>query len=184
MGFVYTLIFTTDSPNWLMENLLSTILMLVVLGLSRRFPLSEAAYLVFFLFLYLHLFGAMYSYAENPLGKILMGIMGSSRNHYDRIVHFSFGLFGAYFLFDFLRNHTLLRAWWLFFLPVELMISVSALFEIVEMVWAQLTYPDLGPAFLGHQGDPWDAQKDILLASTGAFITAGICLLRHRNLLR
>ena len=39
--------------------------------------------------------------------------------------------------------------------------------EIIEAAVAQLVRPDLGLAFLGAQGDPWDAQHDMLAATCG-----------------
>jgi putative membrane protein len=44
------------------------------------------------------------------------------------------------------------------------------LYELIEWLSAVMFGGDLGAAFLGSQGDEWDAQKDMALASLGALI--------------
>ena len=44
------------------------------------------------------------------------------------------------------------------------------LFELIEWGAAELFGGDLGVAYLGTQGDLWDAQKDMAMATLGAVI--------------
>jgi len=133
----------------------------------------------------LHAVGAHYTYAEVPFGFWLQDTLNHSRNHFDRIVHFSFGLFMAYPIREvFLREaHT--KGFWAYYLPLDVTLAFSGLYEIIEWGAAMTTNPELGTAYLGTQGDEWDAQKDMSLAAAGALIcmtlTAAIRSRRPRN---
>ena len=61
------------------------------------------------------------------------------------------------------------------------LISVSGLFEVIESWVAQLVSPELGDAYLGTQGDIWDAQKDMTMAIIGALIAVGLTYAMSRN---
>ena len=94
--WAWTFIGTTDRANWITENVLT---MVFIGGLAltyRRFQFSNLSYTLMFVYILLHIYGAMYTYAENPLGYWLQDLFHGERNHYDRIVHFSFGLLLAY----------------------------------------------------------------------------------------
>lgn len=59
---------------------------------------------------------------------------------------------------------------WGYFLPLDVVTATSALYELIEWGAAAALGGDLGTAYLGTQGDPWDAQKDMALATLGAII--------------
>ncbi|MBV6404787.1 MAG: Inner membrane protein YjdF [Flavobacteriales bacterium] len=173
-GFVlvwaWTFIGTSDRANWITENAL-TILFVGGLALThRRFRFSDLSYMLMFVYILLHVYGAMYTYAENPLGHWLQGLFGSARNHYDRIVHFSFGFLLAYPMRDYFKNHFQWPAWVCWVLPVEITMSFSAAYELIEWAVADVFFPAQGHAYLGTQGDIWDAQKDMALAFSGAVL--------------
>jgi len=122
----------------------------------------------------LHVYGAKYTYAENPFGYWLKDYFSLERNHYDRIVHFSFGFLLAYPMRElFLRwlKYPTTVSW---VLPIEITLSVSALYELIEWAVADVFFKAQGVAYLGTQGDIWDAQKDIFLAFMGAIISTTI----------
>lgn len=168
ISFLTTAIVTRDGANWLIENTLSTIL-LGILALSYRYrPLSDMSYLMLALFMMLHIYGAMQSYSLNPLGLFIKEVFGLERNYYDRIVHFSLGFLASYALFDYAISYLKVPRGWALLIPIEMTLSISGAFEIVEYLWASTAYPELGPAYLGHQGDVWDAQKDMLIATAGS----------------
>ena len=62
------------------------------------------------------------------------------------------------------------RGFWGYFLPLDLTMSTSMLYELIEWGAAVVFGGDLGQAYLGTQGDVWDAHKDMALASLGALI--------------
>ena len=140
----------------------------------------------------LHTVGAHYTYAEVPydawsealLGMKLNDVLGLERNHFDRLVHFSYGLLMAYPMRELFLRVADARGFWGYFLPLDLTLSTSAIFELFEWVAAELFGGDLGIAYLGSQGGMWDAQKDMALAGLGAAIAMTVTLLVNRRLQR
>jgi putative membrane protein len=114
--------------------------------------------------------GAHYTYAETPLGFWMQDWFGFARNHYDRIVHFSFGLLIVYPFREILLRRSGVSNRWSYYLAVCCILAFSGFYEILEAVAAMVVSPELGVAFLGTQGDQWDAQKDSLLAFVGAVV--------------
>jgi putative membrane protein len=168
--WAWTFAGTTDRANWFTENALT---MLFIGGLAlthRRFQFSELSYSLMFVYILLHVYGAMYTYAENPFGYWLQDLFHGERNHYDRIVHFSFGFLLAYPMRDYFRNHFQWPNWVCWVLPVEITMSFSAAYELIEWAVADIFFPAQGHAYLGSQGDVWDAQKDMGLAFGGAVL--------------
>jgi putative membrane protein len=163
-----------DRHDWLLENLLAVSTVMVLIFTYRRFSFSDVSYVLITLFMILHAIGAPSTYAKTPLGFWMKDAFDLSRNHFDRIVHFAFGLLLAYPAYDvFLRAAKVRRGWALFMAAITV-ISVSGLFEVIESWVAQLVSPELGDAYLGTQGDIWDAQKDMTMAIIGALITVGL----------
>jgi len=172
--WINTFLWTTDINNWLLENILTFLFILFLILSFKRFQFSDLSYLLIFIYLCLHVYGAKYTYAENPLGYWLKDQMNLSRNHYDRIVHFSFGFLLAYPMRElFLKwlRYPHMVSW---ILPIEITMSVSAFYELIEWAVADLFFKEQGAAYLGTQGDVWDAQKDIFLAFTGAILATTI----------
>lgn len=165
-----TFIGTNDPANWWTENAL-TILFIggLIIG-YRKFRFSDLSYTLMFVYILLHIYGAMYTYAENPLGYWLQDRLGWDRNHYDRIVHFCFGFLLAYPMRDWFRNHFSWPRWVCWTLPVEITLSFSGAYELIEWSVSEVFFPAQGPAYLGTQGDVWDAQKDMGLAFSGAVL--------------
>lgn len=154
--------------DWLLENLLVFFFAGLLLATYRRFAFSLTAYWLFALFMAMHLYGSHYTYAQTPLGFWFQDAFALGRNHYDRLVHFAFGLLLLYPLRELLQRLAGLSGRWLAILSLTVVMAMSALYEQVEMLAAVLVSPELGSAFLGTQGDEWDAQKDSGLAMLGA----------------
>lgn len=172
--WISTLVGTSDLNNWFLENTLTFIFLIFLFVTYKKYQFSDLSYLLIFVYICLHVYGAKYTYAENPLGYYLQDLFHTKRNHYDRIVHFSFGFLLAYPMRElFLRWLGYpVRVSWL--LPIEITLSVSAFYELIEWAVADLFFPAQGDAYLGTQGDIWDAQKDIFLAFSGAIIATTI----------
>jgi putative membrane protein len=164
---------------WLMENLLVLAVAAGLLGFHRKLLFSRASYTLIFLFMCLHQVGAHFSYAEVPYdawfqnltGRSFNSLFGWERNHFDRLVHFSYGLLLAYPVREIFLRVADVRGFWGYFLPLDLTMSTSMLFELLEWVVAGLFGGDLGQSYLGTQGDVWDAHRDMALASLGALIS-------------
>ncbi len=168
--WAWTFIGTTDHANWVIENVLTMIFIGGLVWGYRRFKFSALSYTLMFVYILLHIYGAMYTYAENPLGYWLMDVFRSERNHYDRIVHFSFGFLLAYPMRDYFKNHFQWPTWVCWVLPVEITLSFSGAYELIEWAVADVFFPAQGAAYLGSQGDIWDVQKDMGLAFSGAVL--------------
>ena len=118
-------------------------------------------------------------------GFSLNEALGFERNHFDRAIHFAYGLLLAYPIREVFIRIATVRGFWGYFLPLDLTMSTSMLFELFEWGAAEFFGGDLGMAYLGTQGDVWDAHKDMALASLGALIamlaTAAINLSLQRD---
>lgn len=169
-----TFLGTTDLNNWFLENTLTILFSLFLVATIRRFQFSDLSYLLICLYLCLHVYGSKYTYAENPLGYWLQDVFHTSRNHYDRIVHFSFGFLLAYPMREMFLKWLRFPAWVAWSLPIEITLSVSGLYELIEWAVADVFFPAQGDAYLGTQGDIWDAQKDMFLATFGAVLATSI----------
>ena len=176
--------------DWLLENVLVVVGVLTLVLTWRRFPLSRLSYALIFAFLVLHEVGAHYTYSEVPYdewfrsltGRTLNERLGWERNHFDRLVHFSYGFLLAYPLRELFVRVADARGFWGYALPLDLVMSTSMLYELVEWAAAEFFGGELGVAYLGTQGDIWDAHKDMLLATTGAALALTLTALVHRRL--
>lgn len=165
--------------DWLLENALLLLGIAALAVTHRVFPLSRVSYTTLFVFFCLHTIGAHYTYSEVPYDAAAHSLFGFSidelfgweRNNFDRLVHFGYGLLLAYPIRELFLRVVSVRGFWGYFLPLDLTMSTSMLYELVEWGAAVAFGGNLGTAFLGSQGDVWDAQKDMALASLGALIT-------------
>jgi putative membrane protein len=169
---VYTGLTTPDLKNWALENTLTLSLVIFLVAFYNIYRFSDLSYTLIFLFLLLHMYGSQYQYADNPFGEWLKEQYNLERNHYDRLVHFGFGLLLAYPLHNVLVNGFKVNRFFSYLMPMEIILSLSALYELVEWGVADLVYEEeqQGMDFLGMQSDIWDAQKDMGLALAGAFL--------------
>jgi len=164
--------------DWAVENALVLFFVAVLAATYRRFRLSRISYTLIFLFLCLHEIGAHYTYSEVPYdawfealtGRSLNALMGWERNHFDRFAHFMYGLLLAYPIRELFLRLVGVRGFWGYFLPLEFTIATSAFYELIEWGAALVFGGELGAAYLGTQGDVWDAQRDMALASLGALV--------------
>lgn len=191
--FVVLAIAPNDRKDWLLENVLLVLFVGAMFASYRKLMLSRISYFLIFLFLSLHLIGAHYTYAQVPYdrwfesltGRSLNGLLGWERNNFDRVVHFSYGLLLAYPVREVFQRVARLRGFWGYFFPLDITMSTSMLYELIEWGAAAAFGGDLGQAYLGTQGDIWDAHKDMAFASLGALIamliTAGINVRLQRD---
>ncbi|KAA3439547.1 DUF2238 domain-containing protein [Rufibacter hautae] len=169
--WTYTGFNTPDLKNWWLENTLTLSAVIFLVAYYKYFQFSDFSYTCMFLFMMLHVYGSQYTYAENPFGYWVKDQLHLDRNHYDRLVHFGFGFFLSYPMHEIFKNRTKVNAFYSYLLPIELTISLGAIYELIEWAVADIFFPTRGMAYLGTQGDVWDAQKDIAIALLGAAIT-------------
>jgi len=170
-----------DRGDWFLENLLVFATAAVLVPTYRRFQFSNFSYLLIVMFLAMHAIGAHYTYAKVPAGFWLADLLHLKRNHYDRVIHFAFGFLLLYPMRELLNRSAGARTTWGTWLAVAALAALSSFFEILEAIIAQIVRPDLGSAYLGTQGDIWDAQKDMAAAFIGAIVVATWLTVRHRR---
>jgi len=163
--------------GWKSENFLVIPFLIIIYFMHRWFKLSKLSYSLIFLFMVLHVIGSHYTYSEVPLGDWMSTFFNLDRNHYDRIVHFCFGLLLTYPIREVAKRIGNLKGFWALWTPIELVLAFSCVFELIEWAFAVIFGGDVGIAYLGSQGDIWDAQKDMALAGLGSLITTGILIL-------
>jgi putative membrane protein len=167
-----------DRADWALENALLVAGVAVLVGTHERLPLSRVSYTLVFLFLCLHAVGAHYTYSLVPYdawlqaltGRTLSSLTGWERNHFDRLAHLAYGVLLAYPAREVFMRVADVRGFWGYFLPLDVTMATSMLYELIEWGAASVFGGDLGVAYLGTQGDPWDAQKDMALATAGAIV--------------
>ena len=174
-----------NRSDWLLENALVFIFVIVLAFTYKKFTFSRLSYTLIFIFMCLHQIGAHYTYAKVPYDTWLMSwfdfslneAMDWQRNNFDRIVHFLYGFLLAYPFREVYCRIAYGVGFWGYFFPLLFTIAASMTFELIEWVAAEVFGGELGMAFLGTQGDVWDAHKDMALASLGALIAMLITML-------
>jgi len=169
----------------LMQHVPTMLGALFLAYLSNRFVISRLSYSSIIVFLCLHTLGARYLYSyvpydlwsENLLDVNLSEIFGFQRNHYDRLVHFSYGLLLAVPVQEFERRYLRLSTTVSSVLAIEFIIATSASYELLEWLVAVVFTPNWAEQFLGQQGDIFDAQKDTALATVGAIVSLSVLAL-------
>lgn len=156
-----------EVDDWFMENTAAILFLTVLIATYRRMPLSDTSYLCIFVFLTLHEWGAHYKYSDVPLGEWMKPWLHTSRNSYDRVIHFGYGLLCGYPLQEWCMRTGIVNGW-RYGAPIAMTMAFSAAYEITEAIMAMILTPERGEEFVGMQGDMWDAQKDMLLAALGA----------------
>jgi putative membrane protein len=159
--------------DWALENALTVVAVPLFAWSHRYRHYSNRAWVQATLFLVLHTVGSHYTYSEVPAGDWVRDAFGLARNHYDRLVHFAFGLL----LLRPLREAIIpdprpLPPLTLAYIGVSGVAAWSAVYELIEWFVARTADPSAGTAYLGTQGDEWDAQKDMALAIGGALLAA------------
>jgi putative membrane protein len=175
----YSLLFTLlafnpiDRATWFSENLTVWIILVIILGLyAKGVRVSKTAYGLMFVLIYLHTIGGHYTFALVPFDYVT-NFFDFGRNHFDRVAHFSVGFY-AFAVAEFLYLRQLVSSKFLLWTyPIFFIATVAASYEIIEWIYAANAAPEAGLAYLGSQGDIWDAQKDMLADILGA-ITATI----------
>ncbi|NJR44235.1 DUF2238 domain-containing protein [bacterium] len=174
--------------DWLLENILVFVAVPALVWGYHRLRFSNLSYTLIFSFFCLHQLGAHYTYSEVPyriwlqslFGFDINIVLGIERNHYDRLVHFSFGSLLLPACAEILEARAKPEKIWRFVFPVTLIMAQSELFEIIEWQAAIHFGGPLGQAYLGTQGDIWDAQKDSFAAALGAVLAMGALSLSRR----
>ncbi|MFM2592350.1 DUF2238 domain-containing protein [Vibrio harveyi] len=167
--FLYSALDPSSRAVWFAEIVPAIGILIAIWALSIRYQFSNTAYVLMFIWLCLHTIGAKYTFAEVPFDWF-NNLIGSERNNFDRVAHFSIGLY-AYPIAEYLINKKRIISGFASWFALLAIMSLAAGYEIIEWWYAAIAGGDEGIAFLGSQGDIWDAQKDMLCDTMGAIVS-------------
>ncbi len=170
-----------DRTTWLVENLTVWIIVGILVGLYRKgIVFSALGYVLMFVLIYLHTIGGHYTFALVPFDWF-SDFFGFERNHYDRIAHFSVGFYAYAIIELMVRNKVTTSRFILYTYPVLAIATIAMSYELIEWIYAAVANPEAGIAYLGSQGDIWDAQKDMLADTLGAIVAVVLYALVKKN---
>ncbi|MFA6187931.1 MAG: DUF2238 domain-containing protein [Sulfuricurvum sp.] len=169
--FIWMLLAINPSyrDDWWLENILVFIAIPIILWIDHRIHFSPMSIWMLFIFFVLHSIGSHYTYSEMPLFSPVTHFFGFERNHYDRLIHLLFG-FLMFLPFYELFVSLLKSKHFAFLFTFFFLIAASGVYELIEWIATEMTHAELGTAFLGTQGDQWDAQKDMALGHLGTIV--------------
>ncbi|EGR0922314.1 DUF2238 domain-containing protein [Vibrio parahaemolyticus] len=167
--FLFSALEPSSRAVWFAEIIPAIGILIAIWVISIRYQFSNTAYLLMFIWLCLHTIGAKYTFAEVPFDWF-NNLIGSERNNFDRVAHFAIGLY-AYPIAEYLIHNKKFNPTFSCWFALFAIMSLAAGYEIIEWWYAELAGGDEGIAFLGSQGDIWDAQKDMLCDTTGAILS-------------
>ncbi|MDC5812612.1 DUF2238 domain-containing protein [Vibrio europaeus] len=176
--FVFSAIEPMSRAVWLAEIIPAALIFAIIWVASRRYTFSNTAYVLVFVWLCLHTVGAKYTFSEVPFDWFNQ-LIGSERNNFDRVAHFSIGLY-AYPIAEYLFKSKKLGFGIATSYALFAIMALAAGYEIIEWWYAALAGGDEGIAFLGSQGDIWDAQKDMLMDTLGAISSLILLTVQQR----
>jgi putative membrane protein len=175
-------------PEQMYLQHIPTVVALAALAIfGRRYPLSNAAFTCLVVFLLLHILGARYIYSYVPYDRWLKALIGTDltsifhfrRNHYDRLVHFAFGLLWVLPVWEVCVRYFKVPRRFAFYVAFEFVLAFSALYELFEWGLTMVLSPNDADAYNGQQGDMWDAHKDMAFAMLGSLVALGFLYLRR-----
>ncbi|MCM3626614.1 DUF2238 domain-containing protein [Paenibacillus glycanilyticus] len=173
----------SDWKIWAVENALLIVFIVVLVVVYRKFPQSNLSYLFIAFFLAMHAFAAHYTYQNTPVDEWLKQAFHIKRGFYDRIVHFAFGLLIAFPVREAVQYFLKLRTKWPpYIVTFTIIMTASALYELLEMWSAYLFNRKMAAQYIGLEGDPFDAQKDMTMSLAGVLFAVLLFLLLHKRL--
>lgn len=183
LSFTLTWIWAAIEPlhyeDWVLENILVGLFIVLILFTTRIFKFSLFSYVLMTIFMILHVIGSHYTYAEVPWGFTLGDWLGTERNMYDRLVHLLFGVLFIYPVREMSVRIAKTKGFWGYFVPFMIISAFAGFYELIEWGAASVVDPEAGAAFLGSQGDIWDAQKDMFVAIVGSLGTLLLVMVVH-----
>lgn len=179
--FVWGAISPYDRATWWAENIP---IIAIVAGLvalyGRGIRFSPLAYALMAVLPYLHTIGGHYTFERVPFDWFNRAF-GFERNMYDRVAHFSVGFY-AFGIVEYLLTRRAMSRGLACLFAVFAIATVAMSYELIE--WWYAAYAgsaESGAAFLGSQGDIWDAQKDMLMDTLGAVTAVLLFLVTRRR---
>jgi putative membrane protein len=179
--FLILAINPTDRMTWLVENMTVWIVLSAIIGLyALKIRFSDASYIFMAIFIYLHTIGGHWTFAEVPFER-MTDFFGFERNNFDRFAHFAVGLYAFPIVEWLYAKKMVANRFLLFTYPVFAIATVAMSYELIEWIYASISNLVAGMAYLGSQGDIWDAQKDMFCDTSGAIVAVAIYFLANKK---
>lgn len=172
-----------------LQHIGTLLLLLILVNDLKKNTLSSYAFICVAVYAILHIIGARWVYSYVPYNDWSKAIFSwdineyfhTSRNHYDRFIHLVFGILAFPYIFELVskwgnisRAKVILTTW----LFIQ---TASMLYELFEWGLTFLVSAEMADNYNGQQGDMWDAQKDMALATLSSTIAALLMLLKKRK---
>lgn len=169
--FLFSAINPHDYLTWFLEVVPSMIGFTIIAYKWNSFRLSRLLLILICIHSWILFVGGHYTYAEVPAGFWVRDEFGFARNHYDRLGHFFQGFQPAFLARELLLRNKVVKKddWWLKYIVVSICLGFSGFYELIEFA-AAMILGGSAESFLGTQGDVWDTQKDMLMATIGSLI--------------
>lgn len=169
-----------DRAVWIAENIPTVLIVIFLVLTYKKFQFSNTSYIMMSIFIFLHTTGGHFTFEKVPF-DFVTNLFSFKRNNFDRVAHFTVGFF-AYPYAEFLyKSKNIKERSFLLVAGVSFILAIAAVYEIIEWLYAVNTSPEQGVAFLGSQGDIWDAQKDMLCDGLGAIFAIFIFFIKNHN---
>ena len=179
LGLLVSAIKPKEYFTWFLEVLPAIIGFIVLVLTYKKFQFTNFTYIFILIHCYILFLGGHYTYAEVPFFDWIKDTFDLSRNNYDKVGHFAQGFVPAIIIRElFVRKNVISNKSFFNFIIVSICLAISAAYEWIEW-WVSLCTGEGGDAFLGTQGDIWDTQSDMLLATIGAISMLMLLSKRH-----
>lgn len=177
--FIFAGIEPVSRAVWVAEIIPVIAVLGIIWWVARHYVFSNTAYILMFVWIFLHTIGSKYTFAEVPFDWFNQLIGSDERNQFDRVAHYSIGFY-AYPIAEYLIRRNIIKPVFACLFGLFSIMSLAAGYEIIEWWYAELAGGEEGIAFLGSQGDIWDAQKDMLMDTLGAISALTLLVFQRR----
>lgn len=158
-----------DVKVWWVEATSMFFIVALLAFTYKKFQFSNLAYFLIFIWCLMQILGACYTFEKVPFDYV-NNFFGFKRNNYDRFAHFTIGV-SSFLIAEFVWRKKIVKSLkWAAFFGLIFIMALANLWELIEWAYAEIDGGSAGLAFLGSQGDIWDAQKDMLMDTLGAIL--------------
>lgn len=175
--FIILSIKPADRFEWWLESIAPLLTVLLLTVLYKKAKLTNSSYICIFILLILHTVGSHYTYSLCPIGIYIKDLLRLGRNGYDRLISFSVGLLFYFPVIEVLYNKLRYKYYQACGLACIIMLSISAINEMVQVYSSVALSKRQADIFLGFQGDMFDCQNDMAMVLLGSVIAMAGCVL-------
>lgn len=166
--WIYLAIDPFSRATWWAENIPVLFIVLGLVVTIFKFRFSNLSYFLMAFWIFWHTIGGHFTFERVPF-DFVNELLGFERNMFDRFGHFMIGFFAFPIAEFILKKKLITNQVMIFLFSLFSIVTLAAFYELIEWKYAVQFGGEEASDFLGSQGDIWDAQKDILCDTLGAF---------------